>query len=135
MVKPRLDGRRRYIGAVGLERKRRLLAAARCVVVASLVPETSSLVALEALAAGTPVVAFGTGALPEAIDPGRTGYLVSDEPGLAAGILAAGSIDPDVCRAVARERFPESRMIERYFAVYHALAGHAAEGAMPADAA
>src|SRR5690606_1063450 len=62
-IAPRLDSLRRFIGAVPLGRKRRLLAAARCVVVPSLVPETSSLVAMEALASGTPVVAFPVGAL------------------------------------------------------------------------
>jgi hypothetical protein len=41
---------------------------------------------------------------------------------MAEGILAAGSIDPALCRANARERFCESRMVERYLAVYRDLA-------------
>lgn len=131
MVQPRLDQSRRYIGPVGLERKRRLLADAQCLIVASLIPETSSLVALEALAAGTPVVAFGKGALPEIIDHGKTGYVVSDEQGLVAGMRASCGIDPEACRAVARERFPESRMTEAYFEVYRTLAAHS----VAADAA
>jgi glycosyltransferase involved in cell wall biosynthesis len=135
MVRPRLDDARRYIGPVGLEGKRHLLADARCLVVASLVPETSSLVALEALAAGTPVVAFSKGALPEVIDHGRTGYLAADEQGLAQGIRAAGNIDSELCRAVARKRFPESRMIQSYFAVYRALAASGTERPGAVDAA
>lgn len=127
MVKPRLSFARRYIGPVGLERKRALLAAARCVLIPSLVPETSSLVALEALAAGTPVVAFGKGALPEAIDHGRTGYLAWNKQELVEGIRAAGSIDPEACRASVRERFPLHRMVERYFQVYEALAHNRSE--------
>jgi glycosyltransferase involved in cell wall biosynthesis len=54
-IAPRLDARRRWLGSVAGAPKRRLIAAARCLVVPSLVPETSSLVAREALAAGTPV--------------------------------------------------------------------------------
>ena len=57
-VQPLLDRRRRYIGPVAFNQKRRLLAAARCLVVPSLVAETSSLVAMEAASCGTPVVAF-----------------------------------------------------------------------------
>jgi glycosyltransferase involved in cell wall biosynthesis len=124
MIKPRLDQTRHYIGPVGLEPKRKLLAQARCLVVSSRVPETSSLVAQEALAAGTPVVAFARGAMPETIDHGRTGYLVSDEQGLAAAMHQADAIDPEVCRAVARERFSADRMIENYFQLYRRLARH-----------
>ncbi len=121
-VRPRLDARRRFVGPVGLVRKRRLLTAARCLLVPSMVAETSSLVAREALACGTPVVAFPHGALPEAVEHGRTGFLVRDEAEMAEAIEAAGTLDPETCRRVARERFSLDRMIERYFEVYRRLA-------------
>jgi glycosyltransferase involved in cell wall biosynthesis len=127
MVKPRLSFSRRYIGPIGFARKRALLAQARCLLITSLVPETSSLVALEALAAGTPVVAFGKGALPEAIDHGRTGYLAWDSQELLEGVRAAATIDPEACRATARQRFSADRMIERYFQVYQSLARNGSE--------
>jgi glycosyltransferase involved in cell wall biosynthesis len=120
-VKPRLDSLRRYIGPVGGARKRRLLAAARCVIIASTVPETSSLVAREALAAGTPVMAFARGALPETIAHGRTGFLVEDTAGMTAAIRRAGEIDPEVCRAEARRRFSHHQMIARYLDLYRTL--------------
>ncbi len=129
MVKPRLSFSRRYIGPVGQQRKRALLVAARCLLVTSLVPETSSLVALEALAAGTPVVAFGKGALPEVIEHGRTGFLAWNTRELVEGIRAAPSIDPAQCRLLVGERFALSRMSERYFALYRALA----QGQSPAS--
>ncbi len=123
---PRLDGRkRRFIGPVGLNRKRRLLAGARCLLVPSLVPETSCLVAMEALACGTPVIAFPSGALPEIVDHGRTGYLVSDAREMAEAIRFAGRVNRETCRNEARRRFSADRMIGRYLERYQSLAGAA----------
>jgi glycosyltransferase involved in cell wall biosynthesis len=105
------------------------------VLVTSLVAETSSLAAQEALAAGTPVVAFGKGALPETIDHGRTGYLVWDEDGLVAAIRKVDALDPQACRDVARERFSLDRMIERYFELYRRLVGESGRPAQDSAAA
>jgi glycosyltransferase involved in cell wall biosynthesis len=121
-VVPRLDARRRWLGALGPARKRRLLGAAHCLVVASTIAETSSLVAREALAAGTPVVALDRGALAEAVDHGRTGFLVQDPADLAAAMRAAAELDPAACRAAARARFSDAAMIAAYLALYAALA-------------
>jgi hypothetical protein len=120
-IEPRLDRERRYIGAVDFARTRRLLAAARCLLLPSLVPETSSMVAREALAAGTPVIAFQNGALPEIIDHGRTGFLVADVRAMAEAIGTAGRIDPGECRAMAIERFSLARMIEGYLDLYREI--------------
>lgn len=121
-IAPRCKGAIRFIGPVGLMRKRRLLSAARCLLVPSLAPETSSLVTMEALACGTPVIAFPSGALPEIIDHGRTGFLVKDEHEMAEAILAVASLDADVCIETARRRFPAERMVQRYFEMYQHLA-------------
>jgi glycosyltransferase involved in cell wall biosynthesis len=116
-----LDRERRFIGSVDLARKRRLLAAARCLLVASVVPETSSLVAREALASGTPVVAFARGALVETVQHGRTGFLVRDVGEMAQAIGNVRALDPEQCRATARAQFSAQRMTERYFALYDAI--------------
>jgi glycosyltransferase involved in cell wall biosynthesis len=121
-ILPRLDGQRRFIGPVGFARKRRLLAAARCLLVPSLVPETSSLVAMEALACGTPVIAFPSGALPGIVDHGRTGFVVNDADEMAEAIRLADCIDPAACRRAAEQRFSATRMIAEYLAVYQRLA-------------
>jgi glycosyltransferase involved in cell wall biosynthesis len=125
-IVPKLDDRRRWIGPIGFARKRRLLTAARCLLAPSLVPETSSLVAMEALACGTPVVAFPSGALTEIIEHGRTGFLVADATEMAEAIEAAAGLDPQVCRAQARERFAIGRMIAAYLERYHQLVRWAA---------
>ena len=122
MVAPRLGPRCRFIGPVGFARKRRLLTAARCLLVPSLAAETSSLVAREAAACGTAVVAFPNGALREAVEQGRTGFLVDDVEAMARAIVDSRGIDPEVCRATARARFSETRMIAAYLALYRRLA-------------
>ncbi len=122
-VAPRLDGRRwRFLGPLGFARKRRLLSAARCLLVPSLAPETASLVTMEALACGTPVIAFPAGALPEVVEHGRTGFLVAGVDGMAAAIARAGTLDPDACRAAARARFDVARAAAEYLALYRRLA-------------
>jgi glycosyltransferase involved in cell wall biosynthesis len=121
-VRPRLDQARRFIGPVGFMRKRRLLAAARCLLTPSLVAETSSLAAREALAAGTPVVGFRRGALGEVVDHGRTGFLVATEEEMADAICRCEAIDANACRESASRRFSLDWMIARYFALYRRLA-------------
>jgi glycosyltransferase involved in cell wall biosynthesis len=134
VVAPALDRRRCFIGPVQFARKRLLLAMARCVLVPSLASETSSLVAREALACGTPVIAFDRGALAETIEHGRTGFLVHDEIEMAKAITDISGINPEECRRSARDRFSLARTTQRYIAVYAQLARagatHATTGAI-----
>ena len=121
-IRPRLGPRVRFLGPVGWARKRRLLNAARCLLSPSLAAETSSLVAMEAIACGTPVIAFPAGALADIVEPGVTGYLVGDAGAMAAAIRAVDRLDRQTCRDVARRRFSLDRMATCYFALYHRLA-------------
>jgi glycosyltransferase involved in cell wall biosynthesis len=117
-IAPRIGTWCDFTGPVGFDRKRRLLAGAKCLLVPSLAPETSSLVSMEAMACGTPVIAFPTGALPEIVEHGRTGFIVGDAGEMADAIRRAGEIDPAECVRVARERFPAARMARDYIALY-----------------
>ncbi len=125
-ILPRLDEQRRFIGPAGFRRKRRMLTQARCLLIPSLVAETSSLVAMEALACGTPVIAFPSGALPEIIEEGKTGFLVQNEQEMADAINRVKTLDPEVCRRTARERFSAARMTRRYMERYADLMARAA---------
>lgn len=135
-IEPRLDADRCFVGPVGGEEKRALLAAARCLLVPSRVAETSSLVAREALACGTPVVAFRRGALSEVVEHGRTGFLVDSVEEMAEAIAACARLDPADCRRVAEERFSLDPTTAAYLRLYERLAesGGALEGvATPLD--
>jgi glycosyltransferase involved in cell wall biosynthesis len=120
-VRPLLDRHRRYLGPVGFNRKRRLLSAARCLLVPSLCPETSSLVAMEAMACGTPVIAFPSGALPETVEHGCTGFIVDNADDMAAALQEVVAIDRQHCRRTAAARFSLPRMTNAYLELYERL--------------
>jgi glycosyltransferase involved in cell wall biosynthesis len=121
MIRPRLNERIRFIGLVGGQRKANLLGGARCFLVPSLVPETSSLVAMEAMASGTPVVAFPTGALKEIVAHRRTGFVVNSAEEMADAILDLNSISPSACREEAEQRFSSTRMFSEYMDLYRTI--------------
>lgn len=123
MIRPRLGRNARFVGAVGGEQKRQLLSGAKCLLIPSQAPETSSLVAMEAFAAGTPVVAWRSGALPEIVFDGRTGFIVSSVQEMADAIPRAARIPAEACRCEARRRFDGRQMISRYLGLYQSVAG------------
>ena len=117
-IRPRLNGGVRWLGQVGGDRKAALVAGARALLVPSLVSETSSLVAMEAMASGTPVIAWASGALGEIVDEGRTGFVVTSVDEMAERLARVDEIDPAACRAEAERRFSSIRMVEDYIAIY-----------------
>lgn len=110
-----------FLGPLPPLKKQQLLAEAKCLLHPTLAPETSSLVAMEALAAGTPVVAYPSGALPEIVDNGVTGFLVDNVEDMAEAIDHVQELRPEDCRAAARERFSRERMIQDYFQLYSTM--------------
>jgi glycosyltransferase involved in cell wall biosynthesis len=107
-----------FVSAPTVALKRRLLRAARALLITSQAEETSSLVAMEAAASGTPVVAFRSGALPEVVKDGVTGFVVEDVAEAVLALQEVSGIDPKVCVHYAQENFSAAKMAERYSALY-----------------
>jgi glycosyltransferase involved in cell wall biosynthesis len=123
-IRPRLDRERRFVGPLSFRDRLHLLAAARCVVVPSLVDESNPLVVMEALASGTPVVARPVGAIPENVEHRKTGFLVEDVHAMAQAMHeVARLLDPADCRQVACERFSADQMARSYMDLYCMIAG------------
>jgi glycosyltransferase involved in cell wall biosynthesis len=119
-IAPHIDDRTiRYVGEVGGARKQRLFADAFAFLMPIRWPEPFGMVIVEALAAGTPVLAFAHGAAPEIVERGVNGFLVNDEHEMAAMVERAGDISPEACRRSA-ERFLPDRVAAGYEAVYRA---------------
>jgi glycosyltransferase involved in cell wall biosynthesis len=110
-----------YLGSVGPERRSELLASAAALLHPIAFAEPFGLSVVESMAAGTPVVAYSHGSMPEIIDEGVTGFLVSDVGSAAAAVEYALGLDRSTVRRVAERRFSADRMIDDYLAVYGAL--------------
>jgi glycosyltransferase involved in cell wall biosynthesis len=127
-VEPQLDGDRiHYIGEVG-EEKGELFAGARAFLMPIRWPEPFGLVMTEAMACGTPVIAFPEGSAPELVIDGETGFVVDDEREMAAAVGRLDEIDPARCRDSARERFGVAAVAESYERAYELVASRSRAG-------
>jgi glycosyltransferase involved in cell wall biosynthesis len=81
-------------------------------------PEPFGLALIEAMANGTPVIAFGRGAVPEIVDHGVTGFIVNDVDEAVAAIPLAKALDRNAVRRRFEERFSVERMARDYLARY-----------------
>ncbi len=120
-ISARLGPQLRFIEAPSIQQKRQLLAEARALLIPSEVAETSSLVAMEAAACSTPVIAFRRGALPEVVVDGQTGFLVEDVDGMIAAMHRLSDIDRQACRRHAEKQFSSERMARDYLALYQRI--------------
>jgi glycosyltransferase involved in cell wall biosynthesis len=123
----------RYVGEADAAMKRDLYARARAFLMPIRWAEPFGLVMVEAMACGTPVIAFPEGSAPEVVLDGETGFLVDDEDAMAAAIGRLGELDPAACRARTEERFGVDAVVDGYEAVYRrAMERGRAETAPPA---
>jgi glycosyltransferase involved in cell wall biosynthesis len=120
-IAPLLDGERRFVGPVAGEAKRCLLANASAVLVPTRVAETCSLVTLEALACGTPVITSAEGAPSSLIEAGVSGWVAKDEAGFTRALARAHELCRSACRRRA-ERFDARETARRYLELYAELA-------------
>ena len=112
-----------FIDSPGFEQKVELLANASALLIPSMVDETSSLVAMEAMACGTPVLAFRRGALPEIVDDEFTGFIVDDVASMAEAVGRVKDIQPADCRDYVEQHFSAERMASDYEALYRRILG------------
>lgn len=121
-VAPRIDGDAvTFIGPVGPNERSELLGGARALLHLICFDEPFGYSVVEAMACGTPVIAFKRGSMPELIEDGVTGFLVDDVAGAVSAVTEAASVDRAAIRANAVQRFDVSRMIDEYIHAYEAV--------------
>jgi glycosyltransferase involved in cell wall biosynthesis len=118
-VEPHIDADSvRYVGEVGGEAKKRLVAGARALLMPIRWAEPFGIVMVEAMACGTPVIAFPEGAAADIVRDGVNGFLVADEDGMAEALRAVDQIDPAACRSHVSARYAVDEVAAAYSAVY-----------------
>jgi len=115
------EGLVEYMGELDERERDELFGNALATIMLSKWPEPFGLVAIESLAAGTPVIAARSGALPEIVLDGTDGFVVDDVDAGAASVERAARLDRARIRARALERFSAARMIDDYVSVYESL--------------
>ena len=112
------NGRVNYVGSVGPVRRNELLGGACALLHPIAFDEPFGLSIIEAMACGTPTIAFVRGSMPELIEHGETGFLVADCSDAIEHVARIGEIDRARCRQTVEERFTVDRMVEQYIDVY-----------------
>jgi glycosyltransferase involved in cell wall biosynthesis len=112
-----------FVGEIGDAEKSAFLGNAAALLFPIDWPEPFGLVMIEAMACGTPVIAWRCGAVPEIIDDGVTGFIVASEREAATAVYRAASLDRSVIRKVFERRFTSAVMAHKYLEAYRRLAG------------
>jgi glycosyltransferase involved in cell wall biosynthesis len=122
-IRPMIDGRNvELIGEISDAEKPDFLSGAIALLVPIDWPEPFGLVMIEAMACGTPVIAFNRGSVPEIIEHGVTGMIVEDEAEAVAAIRQVAALPRAEVRRCFERRFSAERMAEDYLALYRRLA-------------
>lgn len=121
-IRPQIDGRQIvYVGEVDDAKKNEILSGAKALLFPIEWEEPFGLVMLEALACGTPVIAFRRGAVPEVITDGVDGFICDDFEGMVEAVKRVESIDRRACRRTVETRFTVDHMVDRYEALYRSM--------------
>src|SRR5690349_7048001 len=110
-----------YLGEIGEGEKEEFLGNARVLLFPIDWPEPFGLVMIEAMACGTPVIAFRGGSVPEVLDDGVTGFIVDDLDDAVAAMHRVGELSRRRCREVFEDRFTATRMASDYVDLYSTL--------------
>jgi glycosyltransferase involved in cell wall biosynthesis len=124
-IEPLLIGQKlvEFVGEIGDDEKSAFLGGAKALLFPIDWPEPFGLVMIEAMACGTPVIAYGCGSVPEVIDDGQTGFIVSSDDEALAAISRIPSLNRREVRRRFDERFSSVAMAQRYLDLYARLAG------------
>jgi len=120
-VRPYLNDDIRYLGEVAHEEKLELLANARALIFPIRWNEPFGMVMIEAMACGTPVLAFPEGAAPEVVQDGKTGFLCADEEEMIDAIARIDQIDRADCRASVEGYFSAGRMVDEHLELFEQI--------------
>jgi glycosyltransferase involved in cell wall biosynthesis len=121
-IKPMMQSAKvEFIGEINDKDKSEFLSGAIALLVPIDWPEPFGLVMIEAMACGTPVIAFNRGSVPEVIEDGLTGFVVEDVNGAIGAVDRLGHLSRDKVRARFEERFTARRMAQDYLSVYRKL--------------
>ncbi|MGH7117897.1 MAG: glycosyltransferase, partial [Acetobacteraceae bacterium] len=126
-IRPMLGRDTDFIGEIDERAKSAFLSGARALLMPIDWPEPFGLVIIEAMACGTPVIAFDHGSVPEVIEHGLTGFVVADEAQAAAAVGRTDRLSRKAIRQEFERRFTARRMAEDYVAVFQSLAGREVE--------
>jgi glycosyltransferase involved in cell wall biosynthesis len=110
-----------YIGEIGDDRKEDFLGNAQALLFPIDWPEPFGIVMIEAMACGTPVIAYSSGSVPEVMEEGRTGFIVRELDDAVDAVRRVPQLSRARCREVFEERFTAARMARDYFDVYAQL--------------
>jgi glycosyltransferase involved in cell wall biosynthesis len=118
-LEPEIDGERvQLVGEVDDARKQLFLGEAAALLFPIAWPEPFGLVMIEAMACGTPVIAYRSGSVPEVVEDGVTGFIVEDEEQAVAAVHRLGRLDRRKIRSRFEERFSAHRMAREYESQY-----------------
>jgi len=120
-IEPMLGPDAEMIGEINDAAKSTYLSGAKALLMPIDWPEPFGLVMIEAMACGTPVIAFNHGSVPEVIEDGVTGFIVSNEAEAIEALKNIGQLDRNAIRARFEERFTARRMAEDYLETYESL--------------
>ena len=123
-VQPFLGDTVEFLGPAGPEQRNQLLGNARALLHPIRFNEPFGMSVAEAMLCGTPVIAFNKGAMPELIQPNRTGFLVDNVGQAAEAVQQIGQIDRAYCRQWAVAKFSQQKMVDDYLTVYRQLLNH-----------
>jgi glycosyltransferase involved in cell wall biosynthesis len=122
-IRPLIDGHQvEMIGEIGEAEKPGFLSGAKALLLPIDWPEPFGLVMIEAMACGTPTIAFPAGSVPEVIDNGVTGFIVRDEQAAVAAVARLDRLSATAIRARFEQRFTARRMAQDYVSLYRRLA-------------